>query len=110
MKTIAGWTLDVANHLGASYADVRLADDRTALSYQERQSGQCFGGRVFGYGVRVIADGAWGFAASKELGRAAVEDTAALAVAIAKASARVNCRKSSWPRKRQLRPNGLLHS
>jgi TldD protein len=39
--------------------------------------------------VRVIADGAWGFAASAELGRGAVEATAAEAVAIARASARV---------------------
>ncbi len=40
-------------------------------------------------GVRVIADGAWGFAASDDLSRAAVEATAARAVEIAKASARV---------------------
>ena len=39
--------------------------------------------------VRVIADGAWGFAASAELARAAVEATAARAVEIARASARV---------------------
>ena len=39
--------------------------------------------------VRVIADGAWGFAASVELGRGSVEATAAEAVAIARASARV---------------------
>ena len=39
--------------------------------------------------VRVIADGAWGFAASAELGRGSVEATAAEAVAIARASARV---------------------
>jgi TldD protein len=39
--------------------------------------------------VRVIVDGAWGFAASSELGRGAVEATAARAVEIAKASAHV---------------------
>ena len=43
----------------------------------------------FGIGVRVIADGAWGYAASDDLSRAAVEATAARAVEIAKASARV---------------------
>jgi TldD protein len=42
-----------------------------------------------GIGVRVIADGAWGFAASADLNRAAVEAVAARAVEIAKASARV---------------------
>ena len=90
MKTIAGWTLDVANHLGASYADVRLADDRhRGLSTKNGRVGSASVAESFGYGVRVIADGACGFAASDELGRAAVEATAARAVAIAKASARV---------------------
>ena len=39
--------------------------------------------------MRVIADGAWGFAASDDLSRQAVEATAARALSIAKASARV---------------------
>ncbi|HZT00417.1 MAG TPA: TldD/PmbA family protein, partial [Terriglobales bacterium] len=42
-----------------------------------------------GIGVRVLANGAWGFAASKELSRAAVEETTARALAIARASAQV---------------------
>jgi TldD protein len=40
-----------------------------------------------GIGVRVIADGTWGFAATAHLGRAAVEGAANRAVEIAKASA-----------------------
>ena len=39
--------------------------------------------------VRVIADGAWGFAASEDLTRSGVEATAARAVEIARASAQV---------------------
>jgi TldD protein len=39
--------------------------------------------------VRVLADGAWGFAASEDLSRSGVETTAARAVEIALASARV---------------------
>jgi TldD protein len=42
-----------------------------------------------GMSVRVLADGAWGFAASENLSRVAVEATAAHAVEIARASARV---------------------
>jgi TldD protein len=90
MKHIAGWALDIANHLGASYADVRLADDRhRALSTKNGKVGSASVAESFGFGVRVIADGAWGFAASDDLNRAAVEATAARAVEIAKASARV---------------------
>ncbi len=90
MKPIAGWALDVANHLGASYADVRLADDRhRGLSTKNGKVGSASVAESFGFGVRVIADGAWGFAASDDLSRAAVEATAARAVEIAKASARV---------------------
>jgi TldD protein len=39
--------------------------------------------------VRVLVDGAWGFASSAELGRASTEATAAKAMEIAKASAKV---------------------
>ena len=39
--------------------------------------------------VRVIADGAWGFAASEDLSTCGVEATAARAVEIARASAQV---------------------
>jgi TldD protein len=39
--------------------------------------------------VRVLADGAWGFAASEDLSRSGVEATAARAVEIARASAQV---------------------
>ena len=79
-----------ANHLGASYADVRLADDRhRGLSTKNGKVGSASVAESFGFGVRVIADGAWGFAASDDLSRAAVEATAARAVEIAKASARV---------------------
>src|SRR5207248_7924756 len=40
-----------------------------------------------GFGVRVIADGAWGFAASNLVTAAEADRVAALAVSIAKASA-----------------------
>jgi TldD protein len=90
MKDIASWALNVAALRGSSYADVRLADDRgRALSTKSGKVGGASDSESFGAGVRVIADGAWGFAASDDLSRAAVEATAARAVEIAKASARV---------------------
>ncbi|MBZ5572540.1 MAG: TldD/PmbA family protein [Acidobacteriia bacterium] len=90
MRDIASWALNIAALRGASYADARIADDRSrALSTKNGKVGSASDSESFGIGVRVIVDGAWGFAASDDLSRAAVEATAARAVDIAKASARV---------------------
>ncbi|MGD0181733.1 MAG: DNA gyrase modulator, partial [Terriglobales bacterium] len=86
MKDIASWALNVAAQRGASYADARIADDRSrALSTKNGKVGGASDSESFGVGIRVIADGAWGFAASDDLSHAAVEATAARAVDIAKA-------------------------
>jgi TldD protein len=90
MLDIASWALNVAALRGASYADARVADDRSrALSTKNGKISIASDSESLGIGVRVIADGAWGFAASDDLSRSAVEATAARAVDIAKASARV---------------------
>jgi len=90
MKQIAEWALDVAAGRGASYADARVVDERSrSLATKNGKIGHASDSESQGVGVRVIADGAWGFAASKELSRDAVEETAARALAIAKASAQV---------------------
>src|ERR1700674_3065855 len=90
MKDISSWALNIAAQRGASYADARIADDGSrALSTKNGKVGGASDSESFGVGIRVIADGAWGFAASDDLSRTAVEGTAARAVEIAKASARV---------------------
>ena len=90
MKKIAEQALNIAALRGASYADARIVDDRgRTLATKNGQVGGASDSESLGIGVRVLADGAWGFAASDDLSRAAVEATAAHAVEIAKASARV---------------------
>ena len=90
MKHVANWALNVASLRGASYADVRVIAQRSrALSTKNGKVGSPSDAQSVGMNVRVIADGAWGFAASAELSRAKVEATAARAVEIARASARV---------------------
>src|SRR5437588_4575205 len=90
MKHISNWALNIAAMRGAVYADVRVIAQRSrALSTKNGKVGSASDAESVGMNVRVIADGAWGFAASAELGRGAVEATAAEAVAIARASARV---------------------
>jgi TldD protein len=90
MKHIANWALNAASLRGASYADVRVVAQRSrALTTKNGKVGSASDAESVGMNVRVIADGAWGFAASAELGRGAVDATAAQAVEIARASARV---------------------
>ena len=90
MKDLASWALDTATQRGADYADVRLVDERgRALATKNGKIGNASDSRSQGFNVRVLVDGAWGFAASADLGRASVEATAVQAVAIARASAKV---------------------
>src|SRR5579864_8739119 len=90
MKQIADWALDTATKRGASYADVRIVDDRQrTLATKNGKVGHAASGESLGIGVRVIVDDSWGFAAVDHLGRESVERTAAHAVEIARASARV---------------------
>jgi TldD protein len=90
MKQLAEWALNIANQRGASYADARIVDSRSrALATKNGKVGQASESESLGMGIRVLGDGAWGFAASDDLSRSAVEETAARALAIAKASAKV---------------------
>ena len=90
MKDIADWALNTATQRGATYADARIVDDRQrSLATKNGKVGHAASGESRGIGVRVLVSDAWGFAASDDLSREAVERTAAQAVEIAKASARV---------------------
>src|SRR5271169_2809592 len=90
MKTAAHLALDAASHSGVTYADARAVSiGNRSLTTKNGRVGHASESESLGIGVRVLAGGAWGFAASADLSRAAVEATAARAVEIAKASARV---------------------
>src|SRR6202142_2786755 len=89
-KDLASWALDTAALRGATYADVRIVQDRSrALATKNGKIGNASDSQSLGFSVRVIVDGAWGFAASADMSRASAEATAARAVEIAKASAHV---------------------
>src|SRR5256885_436688 len=96
LSTLAEAALSQAGKLGASYADIRInryrrqgvrlhssPDSSTGKlnhvpSVSESQS--------FGFGVRVIVNGTWGFAASPVVTKAEIARVAAEAVAVAKAN------------------------
>src|SRR6266853_1784892 len=90
MKTAAQLALDAAFGGEVSYADARVVSVRSrALSTKNGRVGHASESESLGIGIRVIADGAWGFAASADLSRGAVEAAARRAREIAKASAQV---------------------
>jgi TldD protein len=90
MRDLAAHALNAAHLKGASYADARIISTRSrALSTKNGKIGSASDAESLGMGVRVIVQGAWGFAATDDLSKSSVEATAAHAVEIAKASARV---------------------
>ena len=81
--------LNSAKAAGASYADIRVARTRSqSVSTREQQITNLVDGETFGFGIRVLAQGAWGFAASRDLTAAEVDRVARLAVTQAKANRR----------------------
>ena len=79
--------LDAARSAGASYADVRVGRYRNgSIATRERQIVNVADSDSAGCGVRALVDGAWGFAATRNLTRPAVAAAAREAVAIAKAN------------------------
>ena len=88
MNDIADRALNQAQVAGASYVDVRTISQRSEVISVKNGKVEAFArASSEGFGVRVIAGGAWGFAASNQLTAAEADRIANLAVNIAKASA-----------------------
>ena len=86
--------LNVARGAGASYADSRIGRYRSqSVSTRERQVTGVNDSESFGVGVRVLVDGAWGFAATRELTRDGVQQVAREAVRLARAARTVQRRR-----------------
>src|SRR5579863_5295815 len=80
--------IETARRRGATYADARVMDIRhREISVKNGEVGTLAESESLGIGVRVIVDGAWGFASTDRLTNEGVQACAAQAVAIAKASA-----------------------
>ena len=90
MRDLALRALDTARQQGADYADcrvVRFASESVAV--RNRNVEALTSDESLGFGVRVIADGYWGFAASHKMTLEEADRVAAEAVRVARASARV---------------------
>lgn len=92
--TLADAALGAAKKLGASYADIRINRYRVeAVNTRERQVLNVSSGQNFGFGVRVLINGTWGFAASPIVTVDEVLRITAEAAAIAKANAAITRKK-----------------
>jgi TldD protein len=88
MNELTSRALDTATALGATYADVRVVRRlEESITIKSARVEGVAGGESEGFGVRVIVDGAWGFASSHHLSTAEADRVAAEAVRIARASA-----------------------
>lgn len=80
--------------LGASYADIRISRyRRESIATRERQVQNVSRSASYGLGLRVLVNGAWGFAATNRVDPSAARAAADQAVAIARAHAALATRK-----------------
>lgn len=85
---LAGIALDTAKRLGASYADIRINRYRfESVITREQQVQNVARNQDFGFGVRVLVKGTWGFAASPLVTADDIRRVTQTAVDIAKANA-----------------------
>ncbi|RZK45350.1 MAG: TldD/PmbA family protein, partial [Hymenobacter sp.] len=89
-KRLADAALNAAKSAGATYADVRIGRYlNQSVFTREKQVQNIASGESFGAGIRVIANGTWGFAATNDVTDASLARTAQQAVAMARANARI---------------------
>lgn len=90
-KQLADVALNAARSKGATYTDVRIG--RYLNQYvitREDKVQNIVNTESYGLGIRVISNGAWGFAATDNLDRDSIARTAEEAVAIAKENSRLS--------------------
>jgi TldD protein len=88
MRDLADIALNTARRRGAAYADIRIIESRSEeLTVYNGEMKEAESDESVGFGVRVIVDGAWGFASSPDLSKEAIRRTTLQACAVAKASA-----------------------
>ncbi|MBI2861874.1 MAG: TldD/PmbA family protein, partial [Chloroflexi bacterium] len=90
MRWLTDRALNTAQVLGASYADVRVVRRQDQIVVVKNGKVEALTlERDEGFGVRVLLEGAWGFASSSRLDTAEADRIAGQAVASARASSRV---------------------
>ncbi len=87
VKELCVIALDAARSAGASYADVRVVRNRSQrLATRDDRVTGINDGETYGFGIRVLVGGAWGFVGSTKLTRRGVREVAQRAVEQARAN------------------------
>ena len=87
VRELAMIALEAAKSAGAEYADVRFVRNRSQnLSAREHRVTGVSDSETYGFGVRTLFGGSWGFAASRDLTREEVSRVAKQSVAQARAN------------------------
>lgn len=88
MNSLTQYALDVARGLGATYADIRIIDQKYEFIETKDLTVAAFNQGVSrGCGVRVLCDGGWGFSSTQTLTKAGLKAAVKTAVEVARASA-----------------------
>jgi TldD protein len=88
-KALADIALNTARTQGATYADVRIGRYLNQFVItREKKVQNIINAESFGVGVRVIANGTWGFASTNEVNESGIRKATESAVAIAKANSK----------------------
>jgi TldD protein len=89
-KRLADIALNAARSRGATYTDVRIGRYRNqSIITREDKVLSTTDTESYGMGIRVIANGCWGFSATDKLDTDSIARSAELAVSIAKENARI---------------------
>lgn len=87
LKSLADVALETAKSNGASYADIRINRyENQSISTREKRVMNLSNSESYGFGVRVLAFGTWGFAASNVVTKEELKKVTLNALAIAKAN------------------------
>lgn len=90
MKNLMARALNLAETRGAGYADVRVVQNHTETLAVKNGAPETINNvESAGFGVRVLLDGAWGFASSRELADAEIDQVTDRALELARAAALV---------------------
>lgn len=88
-KRMADIALNAARAKGASYADARIGRYLNQfITAQEKRISNVVNTESYGIGIRVIANGTWGFAATSDMSTDSIARTAEKAVMVAKANSK----------------------
>jgi TldD protein len=89
-KQMADTALNAARSKGATYADVRIGRYRNQfIITREDRVLNTVDTESYGIGIRIIADGCWGFASTDKMDTDGIAEAATMAVSIARGNARL---------------------